>query len=805
MNHHKPTVKQSSRSRFARACFILALPALGSVAFAQSNPAPVAPVAEETVTLSPFTVSSDRDYGYRSANSISATRTNTPIKDVPVNIQVFTKDFTDDFSITNQVDMERYNASLINGGADVYSDNPIQQAYNAFLFRGFVQNWGLRDGIREYDPVDAQGLARVEVVKGPVGALYGVSYPGGVMNNITKQVDFSHNFGAIRLTAQSEGEYRSTVDANYTGITGEGRFGVRFNGAFTKTEDVRAHSEGAIRYTQTNLDWQPFKGTEVMFLAEQGHRTKPNGLSYFSRGEQDAAGNALGNNSNIPLQVFHPEIPYTWNWSNGQNGRSLDTTMYRGTVNQKITDNFNATAYMQFGSRKQIDGNGWDANGSGGGDSWEAGGGWIVDPITKKETIQAGFSYRDWSNTMHSYGATGVYKLDFAAVKNTIAFGGNVWQEKFVSRSYLPSTQTYLVYDVKANIPINIPYTPPTNLGAVNTGNGFTHEDNSNDNVFVNWQASMLDNRLKTTVGYNHTNLKLIQWANGSTATPTVAEISKGSPMYGVVFDVTKEVSVFANYAASLFPNSNKNSFGTQLPSIVGTSYEIGTKFELMEGRLSGTVSYYDITQKGGSQTDPNANNLNTTRWDAMTPADRAITFPGQTRATLAGDLVPGAKSESKGVEVDVSYQPTKNIQLVLSFAHNSNEIVEAISAGIIGQANTGSINNQISLLSKYSFTSGQMKGLSAGLGLAYAGEALQGYVGNVARYYPSTFNAEVFAIYNFKAAGQNMSVQLNVKNINRQNEYFGWKATGSSTILATQPYEIGTPMRCSLTFGLNF
>jgi hypothetical protein len=152
-----------------------------------------------------------------------------------------------------------------------------------------------------------------------------------------------------------------------------------------------------------------------------------------------------------------------------------------------------------------------------------------------------------------------------------------------------------------------------------------------------------------------------------------------------------------------------------------------------------------------------------------------------------------------------VSYQPTKNVQLVLSFAHNSNEIVEAVSTGIIGQANTGSINNQVSLLSKYSFTNGELKGLSAGLGLAYAGESLQGYVGNVARYYPSTFNAEAFAIYNFKAAGQNMSVQLNVKNINRQNEYFGWKATGSSAILATQPYEIGTPMRFSLTFGLNF
>ena len=84
-------------------------------------------------------------YGYRASNSIAGTRSNTPIKDIPLNIQVFTKDLYDDLVITNQIDLERYNAALVNGNADIRSSNPIQQAYNAFLFRGFVQNWGLRE------------------------------------------------------------------------------------------------------------------------------------------------------------------------------------------------------------------------------------------------------------------------------------------------------------------------------------------------------------------------------------------------------------------------------------------------------------------------------------------------------------------------------------------------------------------------------------------------------------------------------------------------------------------------------------
>jgi outer membrane receptor protein involved in Fe transport len=212
---------------------------------------------EDVVTLSAFTVESEKGSGYRATNSIAATRSNTPIKDVPLNIQVFTQDLYEDLLITNQTDLEAYNASLVNGGADHRSSNAIQQAYNNFIFRGFVQNWGIRDGLREYDPIDTQGLARVEVIKGPAAPLYGLAYPGGIMNNITKQVDFSENFTDVRLTAASFGETRATVDANYSGDVGNGKFGVRVNGAHTVSKDERAHSEGSIKYTQIQLAWQP--------------------------------------------------------------------------------------------------------------------------------------------------------------------------------------------------------------------------------------------------------------------------------------------------------------------------------------------------------------------------------------------------------------------------------------------------------------------------------------------------------------------------------------------------------------------
>ena len=69
---------------------------------AQTASAPASGTSEESddvVVLSDFAVNTSRDVGYRATNSIAATRSNTPIKDVPLNIQVFTKDLYDDLQI----------------------------------------------------------------------------------------------------------------------------------------------------------------------------------------------------------------------------------------------------------------------------------------------------------------------------------------------------------------------------------------------------------------------------------------------------------------------------------------------------------------------------------------------------------------------------------------------------------------------------------------------------------------------------------------------------------------------------------
>ncbi|HEY8994377.1 MAG TPA: TonB-dependent receptor [Lacunisphaera sp.] len=806
MNPALQNSQSPSRSRFAGSVLCAALCALSGTAYAQT--APAAPKDDEIVKLPTFSVSTERDYGYRASNSIAGSRTNTPIKDLPVNIQVFTKDLMEDLGLMTQVDLEAYNGSLVNGGMDRNSDNSIQQAYNAFLFRGFQQNWGLRDGIREYDPVDLQGIARVEVVKGPVAALYGLTYPGGVMQNITKAVDFTKNFARTTVSFDSEGQYRGSLDANISGDLNGNKLGVRLNSAYTRSKDQRAHSEGKIEYNSANLAWQATPTTLVEVLAEKGYREKPNGLGYFSRGETGAA----GNNADIPLQIVHPEIPWDWNWSDGLNMRSLDTKLYRGKITQTIGD-LDLQAFWQYSARKQIDGNGWDASGNTqSGDGWEAGGGWTTR--AGQEVIEMGYSYRDWSNQMHNYGFTGVYKFEAAKTKNTFAFGANAWGEKFVSRS---STQAgaanpiHLFFPVKAGISTATSYSPPPDVHPVTDGNGYTHENNSNDYYFVNWQMSAFDNRLNTNVSVNRTNVKLMQWANGQASTPSVTEQSKTSPMVGGIYKITNQISAFGLYSTSLFPDSGKDSRGAQFTPQVGKGLEFGLKFETEDGKLSGTISYFNIKREGGSQTDPNKNNVNTDEYDRLTAIGTPAALAqrdAQWSSRPIGDLIQGGEQKGKGIEVDIVYQPTKNWQIVGSFADVDHKFTKSAVAATIGQTYPEAVKTRYSLLTKYTLTEGEAKGAYVGLGISGGSKSLENYVNfggkDIARYEPARMNVDFFAGYKLKLFDKDAMLQFNIKNLTGEDDYQGWKATGSSTILATERYKVPLPRIYRLSLSVD-
>jgi outer membrane receptor for ferric coprogen and ferric-rhodotorulic acid len=630
-----------------------------------------------------------------------------------------------------------------------------------------------------------------------------------VQNNITKTADLSKNFTELRLSSGSYGETRATIDSNISATLNGHKFALRFNGVDEVTKDDRAHSKGYINMEAVTATYMLTPTTEVEGLYEQGDHKKPNGLGFFTTPEfTDPVTGANQNQASIPLQIKHPEIPWTWNWSNGQDFRSLDTSLYRAKITQSIGDNFSVQAYAQYSNRLQIDGNGWDANGSGGADSWESpNSGWFQTTNTIQET----YHYRDWQNNMHAYGATGIYKLDTGPVKNTFAFGYAIWGEKELSQDKSETNPQPLVFPVEANIPINIPFGLPADLEPVMSGsNAYNHENNSNNYYYINWQTSSLDNRLKTNIGLNHTSIKLEHWNDGTQTAPNnVYNASKWSPLFGATYDVVKDVSVFAVHSTSLFPDTTKDSYGNQFAPQVGSSVEAGVKVDLLDQKITGTISVYRIRQSGGSQNDPTHSNLQTDTYDKDTPDQRLKDFP--TGRPALGDVIAGGTQESKGIEEDLIFQPTRQWQILTSFAHNNEEVTASATTSTIGQSVPFHTNNLYAILTKYTFSDGPLKGLYIGGGAHGGSQQLQDYQTDpstnklVARYYDTPWTVQLFGGYHYKIWGYNTLLQVNIDNLTAAPDYTGWKATGSATKLATVGYKVPDPTTYNVTLGLDF
>lgn len=494
--------------------------------------------------------------------------------------------------------------------------------------------------------------------------------------------------------------------------------------------------------------------------------------------------------------------------------------MYKLTFNQAVGENLHFSAYFQNNSRLNVAGYGWDDNGnSQNGSGWDVGGrfiqsGWIVNPAGE-QVIRKVYHYRDWKDDDHAQGVTGVYKLQTGPINNTFTAGWAHWDERFTSHKY----HTRDAVDYKY-------WELPLKAGISTASPGGNREHNQNSYYFGSWQMSAIDNRLKVNLAINHTQITNLIWDDVDTAVDysNKVDISKNSPMFGAMFDITKEVSLFFVHSTSLFPTTDKNDFWKQMPSEIGKSNEVGVKVELLNGKISGTLSYYKIKKSGGGVRDSHADNRNKLDWDQYRAndavqynnewytidqkgwshnRDEITTADGKTGAL--GDLVP-AELESKGFEADLVFQPLKTLQLVVSYAHNTEESTKGAT---MGQTNGGHVKDQVAGLVKYTFDEGSVKGLYIGTGYQYTGKSVADYQTvngeTVCRYYPKVFYLEAFAGYGFKAFGVNHNIQFNVKNLTKAADYFGWQDASSPTALSTEPYKVPTYALYSLSYGISF
>jgi catecholate siderophore receptor len=189
--------------------------------------------ATEPTALPRVTVTGDQESdGYLAEHSRTATKTDTPLLDVPQSVSVVTRDLIRDQSMQSLADVARYvpGAGMAQGEGN---RDTIVLRGNSSTADFFVD--GVRDDVEYFR--DLYNVDRIEALKGPNAMVFGRGGAGGVINRVTRQA----NWEPVREVALQGGSWdfrRASFDAG--GAVTES-FAARVTGLY---EDSGSYRDG---------------------------------------------------------------------------------------------------------------------------------------------------------------------------------------------------------------------------------------------------------------------------------------------------------------------------------------------------------------------------------------------------------------------------------------------------------------------------------------------------------------------------------------------------------------------------------
>ncbi|MBF2050120.1 MAG: TonB-dependent receptor plug domain-containing protein [Elainella sp. C42_A2020_010] len=174
-------------------------------------------------------VTGEQGSDYYIPEASTATRTDTPLRDIPQSITVIPRQVIEDQGVTQISDALRNVSGLSRGQSSLTpGDFTIIRGFGDFYY--FFTN-----GIRNLGPGSAfqQELAnveRIEVLRGPASVLYGQGEPGGLINLVT-ELPTDEPFYQVEGTIGNYDFYRPGID--FSGpLNTEGTIGYRFNAQY---------------------------------------------------------------------------------------------------------------------------------------------------------------------------------------------------------------------------------------------------------------------------------------------------------------------------------------------------------------------------------------------------------------------------------------------------------------------------------------------------------------------------------------------------------------------------------------------
>lgn len=216
-------------------------------------------------TLDTLTVYGHQYEGYAEHSPQSGTKTNVEWLDVPQAVSVVTKTEIQDRGAVRLVD-------ALDGVAGV--NNTLGEgSRDQFVIRGFdALNDMYRDGMRDDGTLQSYrslaNIERVEVVKGPAGALYGRGSAGGIINLVTKRANgetFTHVNGSVGSNSQFTGQIDSSGSFSET-VNG------RINLEYRQSDSYVDHVDSNDFFIAPTIRVTPAQGHVVDIDVEYAHQ-----------------------------------------------------------------------------------------------------------------------------------------------------------------------------------------------------------------------------------------------------------------------------------------------------------------------------------------------------------------------------------------------------------------------------------------------------------------------------------------------------------------------------------------------------
>ncbi|MEH2010678.1 TonB-dependent siderophore receptor [Nostoc sp.] len=504
--------------------------------------------------------------GYRVPDASTATRTDTPLRDIPQSIQVIPQQVIKDQQITRIGDATRNVSGVTQqGGYGGSTDN-----YN---IRGFTTYDNLRNGFAVSDDlVNPTNIERIEVLKGPASVLYGQFEPGGVVNYITKQ-PLSEPYYSAEFTAGSFSTYRPSID-----ISGP------------------LNSDKTLLY-RLNAAYENF-GSFIDFNHQETFAIAP-ALTY-----------KIGDATTLTLEYEYLKVDRTF-----YRGLSPDPIVFQAPLNRFLGEpddyfsketnsvflnvNHRFSKNIQFRSGFSVTVN--DSEES----AFQPDN--IVDGRTVLRRFGAGPSYYQNYSLQNDL----ISNFNTGSIQHQVLLGLE-WNKNIRGYDYLRSTVS-LTPSIDLFNPV-YGASQPLEFDEAAERDRF---DRNTIAVYLQDQVTLLPN-LKLLIGgrydfiHRKNRVQLLDSLgrdpiDDATVDPLYNEAF--SPRVGIVYQPIEPISIYASYSRSFNPSDSRTVDGTQLPPERGTQYEVGVKAELIKDRLSATFAAYDITKENVATTDPTPGN----------------------------------------------------------------------------------------------------------------------------------------------------------------------------------------------------